>query len=59
MYRSIKECYDLLKKSDNDTAITPYFLRNLAKRKCIKIMSSGNKVLIDFNSLQEYLEKGE
>lgn len=59
MYRSIKDCYDLLKKSDNDTAITPYFLRCLAKQKRVKIMNSGNKVLIDFNSLQEYLEKGE
>ena len=58
MYRTIKECYELIKQNDKDTAITQYFIRGLAKRNSIKTIQSGSKYLIDFISLQNYLEKG-
>lgn len=58
MYRTIKECYELIKKSDSGSAITQYFIRCLARNNSIKTIQAGNKYLIDYSSLQNYLEKG-
>lgn len=59
MYRTINDCYNLIKQTDNETAITKYFIRCLAKEHKIKVLLAGSKFLIDFNSLKDYLEKGE
>lgn len=59
MYRTINDCYNLIKQTDNETAITKYFIRCLAREHKIKVLSAGSKFLIDFNSLKDYLEKGE
>lgn len=59
MYRTINECYDMIKQTDNETAITKYFIRCLAREHKIKVLSAGSKFLIDYISLREFLEKGE
>ena len=59
MYRTINECYNLIKQMDPETAITTWHLRCLKDKLEIITMSSGNKVLIEFNSLLAYLNKGE
>lgn len=58
-YRTIQQCFDMIKSEDSLSCITKHFIRSLANKKLIKTLRTGNKVLIDFNSLQEYLEKGE
>ena len=59
MFRTINECYNMIKQTDNETAITKYFIRCLAREHKIKVLSAGSKFLIDYISLREFLEKGE
>lgn len=54
-YRTIKECLVELKKLDNDTAITEHFIRQLCKKNQIEYLASGNKSLVNFDSLLKYL----
>lgn len=58
-YRTIKQCFDIIKENDNNTAITPYYIRKLCREKRVAFISSGNKILVNLNSLLDYLNIGE
>lgn len=54
-YRTIKQCVAEIKKIDGDSAITEYFVRQLCKSNKIQYFASGNKSLVNFDSLLSYL----
>ena len=56
MYRTIRQALEIIKQTDRDSAITSYFLRELAKSGQIKVLNTGNKVLINMKSLEEFLQ---
>lgn len=53
--RLIKECVAELKALDPHTAVTEYYLRRLVKSGKFPVVMAGNKALINFDSLLEYL----
>lgn len=53
--RTIRQTIELLQKSDPDTSLTEHALRMMVKRGDIPFLRIGNKVLINFNSLCQYL----
>lgn len=56
MWRDIKTCLMLIKEYDENTQITLYFIRKLAQQKLVDTLVIGTKILIDFNSLKQYLK---
>ena len=54
MWRTIENTLRDLKELDPKTDITDNFLRVLVRDKKVKVMNSGTKAYIDFNSLLEY-----
>ena len=56
--RSIKQCAEELKKLDENTAITEYFIRQLVLSKQIPSSKSGVKHLINLDVLLKFLEGG-
>lgn len=54
-YRTIKECLNEVKKCDSDTAVSEFFIRQLCKTNKIKYFNSGNKSLVNLDSLLEFL----
>ena len=54
-YRTIKGCLREIKKLDNDTVITEYYIRRLCREQKITYHLSGNKSLVSLDSLLEYL----
>ncbi len=55
MLRSIKKAWDMIKADDPETAITVHTIRTWCKEGKIKSLSAGNKVLVDMNSLLDYI----
>ena len=55
-YRTINECVDIIKELDKDTAITIYFIRRLVADNQINFRKTGTKVLVDFDSLSNFLQ---
>lgn len=55
MLRSIKKAYDFIHTDDPNSAITVHTLRTWCKEGKIKFLTVGNKILIDMNSLLEYI----
>lgn len=53
--RTIKQCYQEIKKLDSDTAITEWFIRCLCKEHKVKHFMTGKKILVNFNDLLTYL----
>lgn len=53
--RLIKECVAELKALDPHTAVTEYYLRRLVKSGKFPVVMAGNKALINFDNLLEYL----
>jgi len=53
--RTIAEAYKYLKKSDPDTAMNPHAIRRLILTNTIPSVKSGNKYLINLDTLEEYL----
>lgn len=56
MIRSIKQAYEIVRKYDPETAVTIHAIRTWCKQGKIKYLTCGNKVLVDINSLLNYLE---
>lgn len=54
--RLLKEAAAEIKKIDPNTAVTTYFIRQLAVEGKIKSVMAGRKRLINFDSLLEYLD---
>ena len=53
--RTIKQCYQEIKKLDSDTAITEWFIRCLCKQGKVKHFMTGTKTLVNFDDLINYL----
>lgn len=58
-YRTIKQCYEEIKKADTDSVITEYFIRQLCKQGQIAFIESGNKIYVNLDSLFNYLNGGK
>ena len=55
MLRSIKKVFDMVKQEDPDTAITVHTIRMWCKEGKIKYLTAGNKILVDVQSLMDYI----
>lgn len=53
--RTLDECYSELKALDPDTAVSKYFIRQLAISGKIPCIQAGRKRLINFDKLLSYL----
>ena len=55
MLRSIKKAFDMVKQEVPDTAITVHTIRMWCKEGKIKCLTAGNKILVDVQSLMDYI----
>lgn len=55
MLRSIKKAHELIRREDPETAITTHTIRMWCKEGKIKSLNAGNKILVDFVSLMDYI----
>jgi excisionase family DNA binding protein len=53
--RTLDECYNELKALDPNTAVSKYFIRQLAISGKIPCIRAGRKRLINFDKLLDYL----
>lgn len=58
-YRTINATIKELKEIDPNTCISTYFIRCLCSSKKVISLTAGNKVLVNFDDLLNYLQKGE
>ena len=56
MLRSIQKAFDIIKTEDAETAITVHTIRTWCKQGKIKCLTAGNKILVDMQSLLDYIE---
>lgn len=54
-YRTVRECFDQIKRLDEQTVISEYFIRQLCKHGKVKCFYSGNKMYVNLDSLFDYL----
>ncbi len=59
MLRSIKKAFELVRRDDPETAITVHTIRMWCKEGKIKSLTAGNKVLVDVQSLMDYIAMKE
>lgn len=57
-YRTINQCHSLILAEDKDSAISLFFIRKLCQQNHVKHLKAGNKILVDYTSLINFL-KGE
>ena len=57
MLRSIKKAVDFIQAEDPNTAIRVHTIRTWCKEGKIKFLTVGTKILIDMESLLEYIGK--
>ena len=57
-YKSVQQCMANIKSLDSETAISEWFIRSLCKDNLIQYFASGNKLLINFDYLLEFLGGG-
>ena len=55
MLRSIKSAHELLLQEDPDTAITVHTIRMWCKQGKIRYLTAGTKILVDMESLLNYI----
>ena len=55
MLRSIRKAYEIIKEQDKDTSITIHSIRVWCKEGKIKSLNAGTKVLVDMDSLLDYI----
>ena len=55
MLRSIRKSFEIIKQNDPETAITVHTIRTWCKQGQVKSLNAGNKVLVDMDSLIEYI----
>lgn len=58
-WRTAQEAYELIKKEDEGTSISRFFIMKLANEKLIRSIKTGRKLLVDFDSLIAYLNDKE
>ena len=54
-FRTIQQCFEEIKRIDKDTVISSWMIRNLCKEKKVHCILSGNKTLVNLDSLLNYL----
>ena len=59
MLRSIKKAFDIIKQDDPNTSITIHTIRVWCKVKQIKSLNAGTKILVDIESLLNYISSKE
>ena len=59
MIRSIKKAFDMIKEQDNGTSITTHTIRTWCKEGKIKCLNVGKKILVDMDSLFDYISMKE
>ena len=57
--RTIKEAAEEIKRTDPDTAIREYFIRDLINSNKLPHVRAGRKILINMDKLYEYLKEGD
>ena len=57
-FKSIQQCLAEIKKLDSESAISEWFIRSLCKNQLIEYYASGNKSLVNYDSLLKYLGGG-
>ena len=57
MLRSIKKAHDIIRQDDPETAITIHTIRTWCKEGKIKSLNAGNKILVDVQSLMDYISQ--
>ena len=55
MLRSIRKAYEIIREKDPDTAITVHTIRSWCKEGRVKSLTAGNKILVDVQSLLDYI----
>ena len=55
MLRSIKKAYDMIRAKDPETSLTMHTIRAWCKEGKIKHLTAGNKILVDMESLMDYI----
>lgn len=58
-FRTVKQCIEIIRTIDPDTAITEWYIRQLVDSGAVISYGSGNKHLINLGSLLEYLNRGD
>lgn len=56
MLRSIQKAYEIIKADDPDTAVTLYTIRAWCKEGKVKYLNAGTKILVDMESLLDYIK---
>lgn len=56
--KTVKQCFEEIKKLDPATAITQWFIRCLCKENKVKHFMTGTKILVNFDDLINYLNNG-
>lgn len=57
--RTVRECLKQLHEDDPDTAISEHFVRRLAKTGKIPTLFAGNRTLLNYDALCDFLAEGE
>ncbi|MBE7707061.1 MAG: hypothetical protein IJZ29_01135 [Clostridia bacterium] len=55
MLRSIQKAFDIIKQQDPETCITIHTIRVWCKENKIKNLRAGTKILVDVESLLNYI----
>ena len=55
MLRSIKKAFEIIKEQDNETSITVHTIRIWCKEGKVKCLNAGSKILVDMESLLDYI----
>ena len=55
MLRSIKKAFEIIKEQDKETSITVHTIRIWCKEGKVKCLNAGTKVLVDMDSLLDYI----
>lgn len=57
MLRSIKKAHDIIRQDNPETAITVHTIRTWCEEGKIKSINAGNKILVDIQSLMDYISQ--
>ena len=55
MLRSIKKAQEMIRNEDPETAVTVHTIRMWCKNGKIKCLNAGTKLLVDVQSLMDYI----
>lgn len=54
-FRTIARAHQCIKEIDPATDVTPYLIRKLAEQEKVNLTKTGNKVLVDVDSVVAFL----